>query len=483
MANRVGRDAAYLKWGCGLTWDEVEEGMELGKSKQALRSAARRYRDSHREDFIKALCPVDLVPVVETVTGEVPESVEESEEQDQSEFTVEGNEAVLSYSATERPGHPIRTFEELVASHEIDLEEWALVGEVEHNAWSVARSVHQGPGFEWFQNHQVKANFVRKHPEPVFPVIHPVTPAETFDYPDPQPRGGVWREVIFGDAQIGFRKSISTAALDPFHDRAAMDIMLQIVKYLQPQSVVNLGDYLDAAELSHFTQEPAFYFTLQPAIYEGHYWLRQLRVAAPEAELVYLKGNHEVRLDNGLLNHFPAAHNLRRATAVHMGSVTSLGFLMSMDELAVEWVEDYPNGEKWSADLRYRHGDTARKNPGATARAVLEDAQSDEAFGHTHRPEMVGKVLYGRDGRHGVKAWNPGCLCRVDGAVPGSSADDHWRQGVVVRDYLPNGTLSTETFVNIENGRALFDGKLWEGDAASRLAELRAAYPNWQWEG
>ncbi|MCJ7737315.1 MAG: hypothetical protein MUQ10_08395 [Anaerolineae bacterium] len=52
-----------------------------------------------------------------------------------------------------------------------------------------------------------------------------------------------------------------------------------------------------------------------------------------------------------------------------------------------------------------------------------------------------------------------------------------------MRDYHPGRVLSSETFVSIEDGQALFEGKLWTGDAAGRLEELRQLYPAWHWEG
>jgi hypothetical protein len=66
-------------------------------------------------------------------------------------------------------------------------------------------------------------------------------------------------------------------------------------------------------------------------------------------------------------------------------------------------------------------------------------------------------------------AVSPGCLCRVDGAVPsvngatkidGSPAVyyENWQQGIAVIMYKKTGEFYTE-LVQIENGRAVFRGR------------------------
>ena len=75
--------------------------------------------------------------------------------------------------------------------------------------------------------------------------------------------------VVLPDPQIGFRFDPVTRTLDPFHDEKAMDIALQIVQEVQPDKIVNLGDYLDFPQFSKYAQEPLFAHTTQPAIDRG----------------------------------------------------------------------------------------------------------------------------------------------------------------------------------------------------------------------
>ena len=53
-------------------------------------------------------------------------------------------------------------------------------------------------------------------------------------------------------------------------------------------------------------------------------------------------------------------------------------------------------------------------------------------FGHIHRREYLEDTIWSDmlDGYKPIFAYNPGCLCRVDGSVPGSSALNGWTQGI-----------------------------------------------------
>jgi len=72
--------------------------------------------------------------------------------------------------------------------------------------------------------------------------------------------------VILPDPQIGYRFDPKAGALDPFHDENAMNIALQIIQDIQPDKIVNLGDFLDLPQYSKYPQEPLFAHTTQPSL-------------------------------------------------------------------------------------------------------------------------------------------------------------------------------------------------------------------------
>ena len=66
--------------------------------------------------------------------------------------------------------------------------------------------------------------------------------------------------------------------------------------------------------------------------------------------------------------------------------------------------------------------------------------------------------------------WSMGCLCRVDGKVPGVKARQNWQQAIGFVEYLKTGE-HTITPIEIVSGRAIFRGKMYE--ARDRLDDLR----------
>jgi len=85
-----------------------------------------------------------------------------------------------------------------------------------------------------------------------------------------------------------------------------------------------------------------------------------------------------------------------------------------------------------------------------------------------HRQELQSRTVFDRQGSIKSVAISPGCLCRVDGAVPsvnGSTKIDgtpatyyeNWQQGIAVITTDAKGDFFTE-LVQIDKGKAWFRG-------------------------
>lgn len=256
--------------------------------------------------------------------------------------------------------------------------------------------------------------------------------------------------VILPDPQIGFRW-LPDHTLDPFHDEAAMNVALQITRAHDNDGgvdkVVNLGDYLDLQQQSRFVQEAAFALTTQPALDRGHLFAGEQRAAAPDAEIVIIEGNHDKRMQNFITVNAQAAFGLKRANVPTSWPVMSLPYLLRLDELNVQYIDAYPAGEYWINDqLRCIHGAIVRSG-GSTANAQSKaNPHISTIFGHVHRIEAHHSTVHDRSGAIRSLALSPGCLCRVDGAVPsvnGATGVDgvpathweNWQQGLAVVRY------------------------------------------------
>lgn len=297
-------------------------------------------------------------------------------------------------------------------------------------------------------------------------VVNPITSR-------PLKNSGWKTAVILPDPQIGFRV-YEDGTQEPFHDYDAMNVALQIVAYEQQQNgvdqVVNLGDFLDLPSQGRFAQEATFANTTQLAIDAGHLFLARQRANAPDAEIVLIEGNHDRRLQNFVEANALAAFGLKQAQKPDSWPVMSLPFLLRLDELGVTYIDSYPAGKHWIADnLRAIHGNKVRSN-GSTAAAYTNDMPHiSTVFGHTHRLEIQSKTTWDRVGKIRSMAISPGCLCRVDGAVPsvhgaigvdGRPAQEfeNWQQGVAVIKYKDSGEFFVD-LVQIDSGRTVYQGQ------------------------
>ena len=352
-----------------------------------------------------------------------------------------------------------------------DLEDYTLSSRLVAKSWGVGKT--------FVNKHRAKLNrpssvSTRNDAVPYWnpvqnarPVI--VKPIEK----KPLTNSGWKTAIVLPDPQIGYRlfDEGDEGDLDPFHDEAAMNVALQIIQYEENvYQVVNLGDFLDLPSQGRFAQEATFANMTQRAIDRGHYFLAQQRVAAPSAEIVLIEGNHDRRLQNFVEMNAVSAFGLKRAEKPSEWPVMSLPFLLRLDELRVSYIDSYPAGKHWINDkLRAIHGNKVRSN-GSTAAAYTNDMPHiSTIFGHTHRLEIQSKTTFDRMGKIRNMAISPGCLCRVDGAVPSVNGSigidgrpaqefENWQQGIAVIKYMDTGEFFVD-LVQIEDGRTVYQGK------------------------
>lgn len=309
-------------------------------------------------------------------------------------------------------------------------------------------------------------------PEPLW---RPVEQAQPVVINAPKPakkRPGKHKvHVALPDPQIGYRNL--DGRLDPFHDESAMSVALQITAWLEENdrvdTVINLGDFLDLPAQGRFEQEAAFASTTQAAFDRGHLFLQEQRAAAgPKAKIVLVEGNHDRRMEKFITANALSAYGLRRANTTELPTM-SIPYLLRLEEIGVEYIDAYPAGAYWiTENLRAIHGTKAR-NGGSTAAAYTNaDPHISTVFGHSHRLEIQSRTVFNGAGAIRSVAISPGCLCRVDGAVPSVNGSTHidgtpakhfenWQQGVAVITVEPNGEHFTE-LVQIKDGVAWFRG-------------------------
>lgn len=267
--------------------------------------------------------------------------------------------------------------------------------------------------------------------------------------------------LIIPDSQHGYMWADDRRTLIPMHDELACDVVLTVARRLQPGRIILLGDMLDLAEWStKFPRSHVHRDTTRPTLQRLHDWLADLREACASAEIVYLEGNHELRIKNALIQ---TGLPLEGLTVVGDDRpVLTIPNLLGLDGLDIRYIEPYGAAYWLNERTQACHGLKVRAKGGATAQAVLAESSHTKVFGHIHRVEIANKTIHGQDGARNITAASLGCLCRVDGAVPGYPGLPDWQQGFGViwsfedADYV-------EAY-QIQEGRTVFNGQVIIGE-------------------
>ena len=306
----------------------------------------------------------------------------------------------------------------------------------------------------------------------------PLAQVTKADMPKKKPKSRVKKDsewncaVLLPDAQIGFRK-FEDGTLDPFSDADAISVALQITAALQDEftvdAVINLGDSMDLPMFGKYEQENSFFNTVNETLKAGHDFFAAQRAIAPNADIVFLEGNHDCRIEKYLKNRAPAASNMRRV-GEDAFPVTSLPHLMRFDDLNITYASGYPASRYYLNNrLIAVHGTNARSNGSTAYQYINQNPMQTTLFGHSHRLEQAYKTHSTIDGPVMNGAISPGCLCRVDGTVPsykgGINLDEkpitqfeNWQQGIGVVWYKPSGSFRVE-LIHIMDGAAVYGGQ------------------------
>ena len=276
--------------------------------------------------------------------------------------------------------------------------------------------------------------------------------------------------VVPPDIQIGYFRN-QEGVLEPTHDEKAISIFLGLIKELQPELIVMVGDNLDLPEMGKYVTYPSYAQTTQASIDRAAMFCAQMRAAAPNAKIVWLAGNHEERMPKYLVQNAGAAYGLRKGNTPESWPVLSVPYLCRMDEYGVEYKPGYPAADLWiNNKLKIIHGDRV-KSSGSTAHVYLNNEKASVIYGHIHRIETAFKTREDYDGARTIMAASPGCLARIDGAIPSTRGGvdldgrpltriENWQQGVGVVTYEDDGDHKFSYEVaTIYNGWAMFRGK------------------------
>ena len=165
-----------------------------------------------------------------------------------------------------------------------------------------------------------------------------------------------------------------------------------------------------------------------------------------------------------------AAFGIRRGKHPESWPVLSIPNLCRLDDFGIEYLSGYPASMVWiNEHIKVIHGDLVRSGS-STAMAYLKREKISVIYGHIHRREWAEMTREDYDGPKTVTAASPGCLARIDGAVPstkgGTDLDgrplkryENWQQGLAVVQYEEGDGKFNMEMVTIREGWSLYRDK------------------------
>ena len=230
----------------------------------------------------------------------------------------------------------------------------------------------------------------------------------------------------------------------PFHDRKAWALVLRVIREMQPDRIVLLGDFADCLAVSHFPKTPSRAAGLGAEIASVNVELDALSEAAGKASVVFLSGNHEWRLERYLTQKAP-----------ELFDVLEISSLLNVAKRGWRWV---PYKQHITiGKVAYAH-DIGYSGKSAVQQS-LSSFGGNIIFGHTHRSGIVYGGTVKREHRVAMSCGWLGDVSEIDYMHQSQTKD--WQTGFGWVQQAKNGD-SWLQFVPIIAGRCCVEG-YWIG--------------------
>lgn len=227
----------------------------------------------------------------------------------------------------------------------------------------------------------------------------------------------------------------------PHHDQTLFELTCEYLADEQPDQIIVNGDLMDAATVSRHRVIPGGGYDnpIQENIDTAYFLLRQLReVCPPEGgtEIVLLRGNHDERIENALIDNVSALYRVRAAG--EEVPALSLRNLLRLDELRVDYIDQAWDRAKvpvlQNFRLASRHGYSVTKNPGPK---ILSELSGSTIQGHSHRLSTYYQTSHHpEEGPETRLAAEAGCMCQIEDGL-GYTTEPNWSQGFLIARSWP----------------------------------------------
>lgn len=231
----------------------------------------------------------------------------------------------------------------------------------------------------------------------------------------------------------------------PEHDAFAVRAWLTWAKARQPDIIILGGDILELESCSghggNIASAPMFLAEVEA----GNAFLDDVQAACPDAEIAYLEGNHETRLQRKV---DVAAPNLAGALCIPD--------LLRLKDRGIAW---RPYGSVFfpsASKLGFTHGTRANDHH---AKTHLNSYGTSIVYGHTHRAQFYTQGFANNRLRG---AFGAPCLRSL--SVDWLKGPTGWSQGFVLAHLFPDGHFTAYTIM-MDQQRFVEGGVLYDGRA------------------
>lgn len=238
----------------------------------------------------------------------------------------------------------------------------------------------------------------------------------------------------------------------PFEDKTTLAAVEAFMADHRWDGYLNLGDFLDLNELSHFVKgrPGAFETELDKSYQAGNAILDRhqaiIRKRNPKARFVLLEGNHEFRATS-----YKEEHK-------ELGNMLSVPDNLNLKARGFEWVPSWSKGRLFKLGrARFTHGLITTKYHSAV---MAQRFGTCIYYGHTHDVQEFPMVLHGNDTT--IVGKSLGCLCRYDQQYI-KGAPTNWQQAFAVFHILPDGFYTEHTIRIFKHRFVSPDGKVYDG--------------------
>lgn len=239
----------------------------------------------------------------------------------------------------------------------------------------------------------------------------------------------------------------------PYADERFEACFLAFLDDVRPDLGIDLGDGMDLPSISRHRDNPAFGANAQACVdaYGGHLYRRAQ--ASPDTAWRLLKGNHDDRFRNEILQRaerlamirpaeFPGEHDADLVDAF------SLRRLLRLDELGIELVEAADGGSYPHASIAITprlvaiHGE--KTDARGAAAAHVRQFGTSVVMAHTHRQRLYSvRLPRGVEAPEDAVGVEVGCGCRIDGGL-GYAVRPDWANGFATVKLDDSGGFSVE---------------------------------------